>query len=317
MERFKNILVLYDRKVGDEASLDRATTLARLNSAKLTVVDVIEIPSSVLFGSSKWGEVGGRESFIAERQSHLDRLIHSIRQSGVDVCASVLVGKSFQEVIRAVLRDRYDLVIMTADALQGYRHSSLGPISLNLLRKCPCPVWVMQPKTGRRFQRILAALDLNQSGVSPSPIDVKVLQLASSLARIEQCRLDVLHAWNFSGSDRDTSRSEITSEIMDHLITRNKAVHETRMADMLDHIDLKDVDFEVHLPKGDPIKAIQGFASEKKVDLIVLGTAGRCGIAEIFSGNTVEYVVLKVECSILTVKPDRFVSPVSLYEYAM
>lgn len=317
MERFKNILVLYDRKVGDEAALDRATILARLNSAKLTVVEAIELPSNALFGSSAWGGAGGRQAFIDERQSHLDRLIHSIKQSDVDVCASVLVGKSFLEVIRAVVRERYDLVIMTADTLQGFRHCTLGPLSLNLLRKCPCPVWVMQQKTGRRFQRILAAVDLDQSKGCPSAIDVKVMELASSLARIEECRLDVLHAWNFSGRDLDTSRSEITSDIMNQLIERNKAVHEGRMTGLLENIDLKSVDFGVYLPKGDPIRAIQNFAGEKKVDLIVMGTAGRCGLSGIFNGNSVEYVVSNVDCSILTVKPDRFVSPVELNEYAM
>ena len=35
----------------------------------------------------------------------------------------------------------------------------LGSTSLHVMRKCPCPVWVMKPAQGKRFARILAAVD--------------------------------------------------------------------------------------------------------------------------------------------------------------
>jgi nucleotide-binding universal stress UspA family protein len=37
MQRFKNILVVYDNRVGDEATLRRATELAKRNAARLTL----------------------------------------------------------------------------------------------------------------------------------------------------------------------------------------------------------------------------------------------------------------------------------------
>ena len=42
MHRFKNILVIYNGQVGDEATLDRATALARRNAARLTVVEAMK-----------------------------------------------------------------------------------------------------------------------------------------------------------------------------------------------------------------------------------------------------------------------------------
>ena len=47
------------------------------------------------------------------------------------------------------------------------------------------------------------------------------------------------------------------------------------------------------------------------IDTIVMGSVGRTGLAGFFIGNTAETVLSRVKCSVLTVKPDGFVSPVS------
>ena len=44
----------------------------------------------------------------------------------------------------------------------------------------------------------------------------------------------------------------------------------------------------------------------------VMGTIARTGLTGALLGNTAEKVVDRIECSVLAVKPDGFVSPVSL-----
>jgi nucleotide-binding universal stress UspA family protein len=46
------------------------------------------------------------------------------------------------------------------------------------------------------------------------------------------------------------------------------------------------------------------------IDLIVMGTVCRTGIAGYFIGNTAESILSEVSCSVLTLKPDGFISPV-------
>ena len=50
------------------------------------------------------------------------------------------------------------------------------------------------------------------------------------------------------------------------------------------------------------------------MDLIVMGTIVRTGVAGALMGNTAEHVLDQVECSVLTIKPDGFISPVTLPE---
>ena len=47
------------------------------------------------------------------------------------------------------------------------------------------------------------------------------------------------------------------------------------------------------------------------IDLLVLGTVARTGIAGYVIGNTAEAVLSQVTCSVLAVKPEGFVSPVA------
>ncbi len=315
MQRFKNILVCHSQQIGNEAALSRATALAKANKARLTVLEVIErLPdyARAPFGASIVEERDLERRFVDERQAHLDRLIKSIRQDGVEVSASVRSGQPFLEIIRAVLREGFDLVILTADSWRGLRWITFGSTSMHVMRKCPCPVWVLKPKASARFKRILATVDSSVEAEAPAPLDAKILQMASSLARMEGCHLDILSAWDFAGADYDTSRSEITDEIRERLVQTNLSARNAVLERLLNGIDRQGLKFETHLPRGNPSLVIPQFVQDNAVDLVVMGTVTHTGIAGYFIGTTAEDVLRQVDCSVLTVKPDGFATPVTL-----
>ncbi|NIQ99685.1 MAG: universal stress protein, partial [Gemmatimonadales bacterium] len=70
----------------------------------------------------------------------------------------VLTGRPFLEAIKMVLRGHHDLVMTAAEGRRGFRQALFGTTSLHLIRKCPCPVWVVRPTRSRRARRILAAV---------------------------------------------------------------------------------------------------------------------------------------------------------------
>jgi nucleotide-binding universal stress UspA family protein len=63
--------------------------------------------------------------------------------------------------------------------------------------------------------------------------------------------------------------------------------------------------------EGQPFLAIIRYAKEHDVDLIVLGTHGRTGLAHVLMGSVAERVVRKAPCPVLTVRPEghQFVMP--------
>ncbi len=54
--------------------------------------------------------------------------------------------------------------------------------------------------------------------------------------------------------------------------------------------------------KGIPSDEILRYASEEKIDMIVMGTQGRTGIDRIIFGSTAEKVVKRAPCPVLTVR---------------
>ena len=64
--------------------------------------------------------------------------------------------------------------------------------------------------------------------------------------------------------------------------------------------------------KGNAKHVVPMTAQELDVDLVVMGTVARTGIAGFFMGNTAESILNQLTCSVLTVKPPGFVSPVTL-----
>ena len=64
--------------------------------------------------------------------------------------------------------------------------------------------------------------------------------------------------------------------------------------------------------RGEPDAVILDFVVGEGIDLVVMGTVARGGIAGLLIGNTAERILRKLPCSVLAVKPDGFVSPVGL-----
>ncbi|HBX95053.1 MAG TPA: universal stress protein UspA and related nucleotide-binding protein [Hyphomonas sp.] len=57
---------------------------------------------------------------------------------------------------------------------------------------------------------------------------------------------------------------------------------------------------------------ISKFVSDNGVDTVVIGTIGRVGIPGLLMGNTAEKVLRQLDCSLLALKPEGFVSTVML-----
>jgi nucleotide-binding universal stress UspA family protein len=52
---------------------------------------------------------------------------------------------------------------------------------------------------------------------------------------------------------------------------------------------------------------------DKDIDILVMGTVARTGIAGFIIGNTAENILQTVTCSLLARKPNGFISPVQAY----
>jgi nucleotide-binding universal stress UspA family protein len=316
MQRFKNILFVRDEKTRNKAALERAVTLAKRNQAHLTVVAVIEeLPRDMRALLTLKPPPEPPKYLIKEHQDRLEQLIAPIRREGIQVRATVLYGTPFLEIIREVLRARHDLVMMNAENAGGLKEMLFGGTTLHLIRKCPCPVWVMKPMRRKHYARILAAVDPTPFDEERNALNRKILDLATGLAQSERSELHIVHAWSVPNEAVLRGwRVRMPQRDVNELAREIREMHQGWLEELLQPYSLESLKHQVHLVKGDAGMLTAQLAAREQVELVVMGTVCRSGVAGLLIGNTAEKALRLVDCSVLTVKPDGFVTPVTLNE---
>jgi len=302
MKRFRKILLDIDTGRGPGAALQRATMLARQNDATVTAVAVApEMPrSSGLLVPDDLGEMLG-----GEREERLATTVAELQTAGVRVASKMLSGDHAVALIREVVGGGHDLLLRSHSTAAPY-----GPIDMKLLRKCPCRVWLVAGPAAGFYRKILAAVKANPDDASMNGLNSEVLDLATSLAASEGGEVLVVHGWSLFGEDVLRGRCQ-PAELSQLLEDTRSAARRELDAVVQPFAELVRED-HIHLIKGLPGDVIPEFVASQDVDLLIMGTLARSGVAGLVTGNTAEDVLTKVRCSLIALKPPGFVSPITL-----
>jgi len=321
MKRFSNILLVVDERTDYSAALKRGATLARKNRAQLTVCAIVDtVPSELRIGAIRITPRQVLDVATARQREWLEDTVNSVATDGVSLDKKVLFGKPFIEIIRQVLRNDHDLIIKCADADSGLREVLFSSTDKHLMRKCPCPVWIIKPTERQKYLRILAAVDQNPEEPIKDALNRQILEMSTSMALAEYSEAHIVHAWEVFGEtvlrthNWDFSEAEFESMLeeeatgrrhwLENLVKNYGTSGDTNDADALD--------LHLHVVKGLAQSVVSEVARELAVDLVVMGTVARTGIDGFFMGNTAESILGQLDCSVLTIKPPGFTSPVTL-----
>ena len=301
MKRFKNILVSLDTRLEDHPILRRAAALAKLNDAKLKVVEIIpEIDTSIEL-PDHYGDI--QASFVDDKQKGLEDLIAPFRKDGVQIESKLLVGRTSHQIIREILLDNHDLVMQVAKGKGSRRKGYFGATAMRLLRYCPCAVWLSTPSKEILNEHVLACVS-NSDDSAHQELNQRIMELAASVCDLEQCKLSVLRAWSIWNEGMLRSRSP--KKDMEWIEAESRKTEDDSFNKFLEKFGLNVTSENVHLVKGQPDEVISGFIQENNVDLVVLGTVARAGLSGYFMGNTAESVLDRIACSVLALKPAGF-----------
>ena len=138
-------------------------------------------------------------------------------------------------------------------------------------------------------------------------VNIQVLELATALARQEDCKLFIVRVYESIGQQFEAPNVNAEERVhyKEHIQmvrTRNDAEFIGKFASAADQ-------FDVRYLFGNPDVMISEVARDEAVDLIVMGTVMRSGTPGLLIGRTAENVLRQVDCSILGVKPKGFISP--------
>ncbi len=303
MRRFTSILFSPLTPTGNPAAVRRVEELARRHGATLTMYGVTPEPTLFQRGLHRTEHIEAVQR--AERDAMAAVLSRCTpADTDVPVDTEIVSGSPALSIIERVLAFGHDLVVVTSNE-DAEDHATIK----RLLRKCPCPVWVIRP-TRARTQRVLAA-------VNPDPTEAElnatILGVASSMVDAFGGELHVVHAWELYGEStmRSPGFLQVPTEEVDALVERERLSHEASLATVLAATGQDTSGWHLHVEKGLAAEVIGAVAAKNRINLLVIGTVARSGVAGLIMGNTAEGVLDEVRCSVIATKPPDFVSPVS------
>lgn len=308
-------------QVGRQA-IERAVRLVESNQASLKVVSVA--PDMMVYSGMFEDEAMSSSLSTSIINGYAEELAALVEpyQRRIKIVTQVLEGIPFLEIIRAVLRDDHNLVIKSPDD-PDFLDRIFGSDDMHLLRKCPCPVWLIKSQAPKNYRRILAAVDIDGSYPpmemeSRRRLNRQILELASSLAVADFSELHVVHAWDaigetaMRGAFLDMPQEEVDSYVEQVRQQRGKSLK--KLLSELSGEVLEYLKPKPHLVKGWARKEIPALAKEIDADLVVMGTVARTGIPGFIMGNTAETILNQLDCSVLAIKPTGFVTPVTIQD---
>jgi nucleotide-binding universal stress UspA family protein len=304
---FKKPLVFVNtERQAKRRAFELALEHAAASGAPVRLVDVVD--------DSTWefGHLGakGREAaglIAKEKLARLDALRKEAEANGATVSTAVLHGPAFVEVIREVLRNGHDAVYKTLMGEDEAVTTSFGGLGRRLLRKCPCPVFLVHQRL-KHIQRVVAAVGSEQPGTSD--VTPRVIEMAERIAAMSGAKAQALHAWRPYGETMLTGYMS-TDEIDAYIDAEHQAAR-TRILEIARASSNAFTEADVHLKEGSPQRVIPNEVADAEGDLLVIGTIARSGIKGLLIGNTAERILDQAQCSLIAVKPSGFECPVSL-----
>lgn len=310
MKRFANILFATQGLPGHSDALEQAIRIASSNAVPVSgLIACPDFPADML---------QYQQSYEKSLQDSLKQRIHEYRQqydlSEDDVAFPLTVKSSKQPaicIIKEALATNKDLIIKEAEPL-GDRAEGFKAIDMMLLRKCPCPVWLHRPlNKPRDKRRVAVAVDPLTSGDEAHSLALRLLELSRSIADTCDSRLHVISCWEYYLEHylHDNSWIHVDDAELKHEIGKAKANHKQALQQLLEDSGIAG-DIVMHHLHGKPDEIIPDYVESIEVDVLVMGTLARTGISGYVIGNTAENILQSINCSLVALKPDGFVSPI-------
>ena len=318
-----HLLFVFSEQDDDANTLSEAIHLAKRWNARLSVLGVRDMPPELerIAAALNASRSDIEDKIKAELR---DALMQMIETCAPDQAPEVTValGKPFIEIIRHVRAAGADMVVKTAEELHGFQRFLFGSTDQHLLRKCPCPVWLRVPDTASPITTVLAAVDVDDSSTSEpetqARLNEQIMMAACRVAAPFGAEVHILHAWDAPGegmirmwSDKDDAIDAVNEYIMglrtahhqnlDRLLTGAQTYAQQTLN--------ADIEFTAHLEQGPARTVIPAQVSLLKASVLVMGTIARTGVPGFIIGNTAEDILNSVQCSVVTVKPPSYVSP--------
>ncbi|WP_448249912.1 universal stress protein UspE [Thalassotalea agariperforans] len=312
MEKYQNILVVVDPNDEEQKALKRAITLGKKTQANITVfLTIFDFSYEMTTMLSHEERENMRESVIKSRENWLKELITQPEDNyladNLNIKTKVVWhNRPFEAIIQEVLAHNFDLVVKGTHHHDKLKSVIFTPTDWHILRKCPCPVLLVKDHLWPENGNILAAVNVGNEEEEHISLNKKLTEEAVHLAELINANAHLVNAYPGTPVNIAIEIPEFNAIEYSH----NMKAHHTDA--MREHALSFNFDLDnTHVREGLPEDVIESMAQALDCELVILGTIGRTGFSAALIGNTAEQVIDNLNCDVLALKPDGYISPLA------
>jgi len=279
-------------------SLDHAVAIASLYDARVTVLHVSSPSRDALLATSEFAPVPASNDdaqLIARTTRFVKEEIGSL--PFLDIVVSRADDVS-QDILAHGTTLQADLLVMGTHGRAGPDRWVLGSVTEKVLRKASCPVLTVPrrapdvvPAGQVLYKRILCGIDFSDGSMA-------ALAYALSLAQQADAWLGVVHVVDLLPGIFDTALPKALQDLERELETDARQ----RFAAAIPATAREACDVEEIVVVGHVRPTLVAMAVDRHAELIVLGVQGRGALDRMLFGSTVDYVVRRASCPVLTLR---------------
>jgi universal stress protein E len=299
MKTPQRILVVISGKRKQHPALERALKFAEYGDVHLHLFNSIYEPVMELtdvLSSHHRKEM--KRQYMADRSLYMENIAENLDKKGIKCSVNIAWHKELHEAIEQAVEDvRPDLVIKHISDDTGSLNPFAMPTDRHLLRYCHAPLLLVK-QSRWTANPILAAVDPMAFDDKHMALNQQILEFTKMLAQVTQAQP---HTINTYRSIRHLPSVDLPGLDYDTLRKETATAHRQKMQNLLASHDF--LSEHMHVVEGQADIEIPRVANELEAQIVVLGTVGRTGLAATFLGNTAEHILAKLNCEILTLKP--------------
>lgn len=308
MSIYNNILVVADINSDEQAALARAMQLANKSVSKsrvtlfLSIYDFSYEMTSMLSSDEREAM---RKGVVHQRKLWLQNIAEPyINDDIIFEVKVVWYHRPYEAIIAEVFSGQYDILIKSTHKHDFLESVIFTPTDWHLIRKCPCPVLLVKHAEWHENSNIMASVNIGSESETHQQLNVKMTEQLLNIAERFAAKPFLVSAYPTTPSNVAIELPEFDAiayndALRAHYLTAMKALRQ---------------EFHIHdehtiVEEGLPEEVIPKLAKQLDASMVILGTTGRTGLSSVFIGNTAEHVIDKIDCDVLALKPEGYVSP--------
>jgi universal stress protein E len=308
MGQYRKILLIVDPAMQKTPALTRAAALARKTGALLHLCLVDYSAALAGLGFLDQGAMKVLvDAYMKVRLQWLREICAELRRDGIQAESSAVWGRPAEQMILGkVLELHPELVVKDVHAVPAVARMLHTPLDWQLLRLCPVPVMLVNPRAGAAPQRIIATVDPMEGDRGPAELNDRVLEMALALALQCDAELHAVYAFAFLPLPGDDVVGLVTASYP-KLHQQLRDAHRQAFDRLMDKHSVP-ADRRHFIESATPETAISEFAGLTQTDLVVMGTVYRSGVDRMVFGSTAERTLYRLNCDVLALKPEGFLA---------